>query len=772
MGVIGTFGSFTQARLGIYTSQKGLSITGNNISNINTEGYTRQKLDQISFNVGGADRYFSQYDIRIGNGSLGVGVSQFRDPYLDIRFRSENASVGAMDEKLAGLENIQAVIDEVAKGDDQNGIIEAQLSDLRDKLMNLTVYTGQEEYDVQVRESAKALTEQLRAYAARLVEVKNNTEIGFKQDLDTVNTILTNIRDLNATIRKSEIHGDNALELRDQRNVLIDELSKYMKINVTYTTESIGAGQWVEKLVIKLDNANPDTSVTSDSSTLIDGIYGAQIEYNETTPMQNPDYKPGTKIGDPAYVPGTVVTDADELNRVKAAYKYFASEPVYDDQGKLVGASFTNDPDQAFQEENNNYTLMVSELRDSKDRLFYDIKKTATEGPKVFTDVQLGEAGTVTAPDGTTTITRFVLTGQKQLKDADGKVTGTENYYLKEVYTQTPSSPVVLDDNDLYGSLQATRELLTESGEFATNETITEVDENAASKRGIPYYQRSLDLLANPIATAFNDANKGFMNNEDGAYIDDEGNPITLADGTILTKGMDTANNDNFLYTDENGVEQRYPTAEDYLWANVDPETETLTLKDDAGNVTQTYNVPIIGCNLFSNHGDSDSAGDPNNPDDPVITASNISIAYTWSTTPSIVTTFTKHSLMDEGTTDSENVLHMVNLFDTKMDYMPNAVEPDVGTGVPLMSGTFQEMLTNISSVLGNDMKYTGTMLETYYASSVELDMSRDAVSAVDLNDEAMNLMQYQKSYQAACRLLTTVDSVLDKLINNTGATR
>ena len=68
-------------------------------------------------------------------------------------------------------------------------------------------------------------------------------------------------------------------------------------------------------------------------------------------------------------------------------------------------------------------------------------------------------------------------------------------------------------------------------------------------------------------------------------------------------------------------------------------------------------------------------------------------------------------------------------------------------------------------------MKGTSTLLDNYYATSVTLDTSRDSVSGVDLNDEAMNLMQYSKSYNAACRLMTTLDSVLDKLINGTGIT-
>ena len=56
---IGTFGSFTQARLAIYAAQTGLTVTGNNISNINTPGYTRQRLDQTSLYTAGSDRYYA-----------------------------------------------------------------------------------------------------------------------------------------------------------------------------------------------------------------------------------------------------------------------------------------------------------------------------------------------------------------------------------------------------------------------------------------------------------------------------------------------------------------------------------------------------------------------------------------------------------------------------------------------------------------------------------------------------------------------------------------
>lgn len=75
-----TFGSFNTVRLGIYAAQKGLDVTGNNITNINTAGYTRQRLDQVSLITSASDRYYSPYKTRVGQGVLTTGVSQLRDP--------------------------------------------------------------------------------------------------------------------------------------------------------------------------------------------------------------------------------------------------------------------------------------------------------------------------------------------------------------------------------------------------------------------------------------------------------------------------------------------------------------------------------------------------------------------------------------------------------------------------------------------------------------------------------------------------------------------
>ena len=374
------------------------------------------------------------------------------------------ANVGSMDTKLGGLENIQAVLDEVGKGDDAFGIIEAQLSDLVAKLRQLSDQTGHSLYDIQVRASADTLTKQLNAYASRLQEVYKNNMASYQQDVSKVNGILTNIRDLNATIRKNEIHGDNSLELRDERNVLIDQLSQYMKIDVTYTTEELGGGQTVEKLIIKLGDANPDGKAGgTDTTTLIDGVYGAQLSTTQL-PKPNPDF------------------DKTKTNNDTDNQRYLD-----------VDGNKTDDEKKAAKIDDPNLGLTVSALTDTRGGLMYTTEKGKPTEIDEAT-YKNGEPKPNVDPD------TGVITETVYHKD------GTK-YYSTE-YVRTPSKETALKDNDLYGALQSQRELLTRSGEFSTDAAIKS-DPNAASQRGIPYYQKSLDLLARQFAQTLNAANQG-----------------------------------------------------------------------------------------------------------------------------------------------------------------------------------------------------------------------------------------------------------------------
>ncbi|MCI8909231.1 MAG: hypothetical protein HFG09_00995 [Oscillibacter sp.] len=826
MGSIGTFGSFTQARLAIYASQLGISVTGNNISNVNTVGYTRQRLEQVSFKTGGADRYHSQFELRIGNGVLPTSVSQLRDPYLDIRFRNDNSNVGAMDGKLSGLEKIKAILDEVGKGGEvkegeEFGIIAYQIENIFKALSSLTDYTGQKEYDVQVRTAVDSLCQELRSYASQLKELYSDTKDHFNTNIDTVNKLLTNIRDLNASIRKSEIHGDNALELRDQRNNLIDELSTYIKIDVTYTTEDIGAGQTVEKLIIKLGDANPDPKVNTDESVLIDGRYCAQLGYTQVPKVREEDPNDNSTF---AYVKpdGTFTNDPKEANQVPDPQDPTVMIPEanpgylpYED----ADGNPTADPDQAVLVDNPNYNLTLSEMRDVYGKLHESVRvlqeRVLDDGVQADKDIidkfLKGETISEQLADGSIKITTVRRTWQKSLvtnpqydpaitdptdprsfkylktvKDANGQNTQvgtnsaaeadreTKAVYYAQDYIKTPSQPVDLDDNDLYGYLQSQRELLTESGEFSDLDVVAGVDENAATKRGIPYYQNVLDLLAKQIATSFNAQNQGYLVDPSGNYItegvNDKGEPI----GEPITIDYTDANGDQKTYTlNKNDTWDDIPTeVKDILTAqncsSVEDYLKAGKLDDQGNPVVDKDGNPVPngifrGGNLFSCNGDTDSAEG--------ITAANISVSASWSRGPMVVNSFIcPPGSLEPASTDSSNVLLLQGLENMRLDYMPTDISPNA-QDKPMFTGSFSEMWRSIGTTLGHDQKETSTLLDNYYEKTVELDTSRSNVSSVDFNDEAMNLMQYSKSYNAACRLMTTLDSVLDKLINNTGMT-
>lgn len=713
MSFVGTFGMFTTVRLGIYTSQKGLNLTGNNIANINTVGYTRQTLDIKSMSANGVDRY-SDSNVRIGSGAYAYGVSQLRDPYLDIRYRTECASVGYMDTKLSNLNDLAAILDETGAGDDQNGVIAAQLSDFAAALQNLSEYTGQGEFDTQARSSATALVHLFNSYANKLDEVETNAVNLFESDLKIVNEILTNIRDLNTHIRTCDIHNSPALEMRDERNRLIDELAQYIKIDVEYTNEHIGPAVDVEKLSIKIAGTYP-------GQYLIDGIYSTTLEQSDLNPAYDPQI-PGSlpyldKDGNPTDVSNfdlmmTALTD--NKGNIKTDFIKSTKEKPNPRIDTFTPADFTED----------------AGIKETIEEL---IGSSIDDDPELIAKLTAMYEGTLNKIEWNSTMTEDGYQTQYQLRKIVNETdSGTEISFMLTATNVKLSTDIQLGDNALYGSLQAAREFLTESGEFATIDYINTVDSSAATKRGVRYYKQALDLLARKFADSMNAANSGYRYTFDHDaqkyyYVDTEGKPITGPDGNLMEKKAE----------------------------------EDLT-EDEIAYLNEHGSRPANYGNLFSVRGDSN--------DGEGITAANISISAGWASGDvQIVNSYAVVSGSNTiPSTDNTNVLHMVHLMDEDMNYNPTQLV-DGTKDAAFFTGSFSEMLGNINAVLGNDQSSTQIMLDNYYTSAVDLDTGRDSVSSVDLNDETVNMIQYQKSYSAACRLMTALDETLDKLINGTG---
>lgn len=770
MAVIGTFGSFTAARLGIYASQSSLNVTGNNIANINTKGYTRQRMDLVSLHSDGNIRYANSYNLNIGYGVLAEGVSQLRDPFLDIRFRDENAKVGSYQAKLDCLEQMASILDEVGKGTGEFGIIEAQFNDLLAQLENFNGNAGVDVYDTTVRGSAESLTKLFRDYAEGLKTVENNKLNQLKEDVKTVNSLLTRIRDLSEQIREAGIHGDKALELRDDRNVYIDELSAYMKIDVSYDMEKIDEFSSVERINISIaGSGNPPIK-------LIQGIYGTQLTMPDTTAKRNPAYDP-SKPQSNRYI-------SQESTPGNIKYTNVEREALRNENGDII----TNDnAGEALIKAMDGFAGGIPEVNkyNPDNARYLDKDGNPTDDPELAAQVDNAVEGSEE---------NRLWMSLEPLKDARGK-------FMKDQYHKDITESVDLTDNQLYGSLQSIREFLTEKGEFSSADDRL-FDPEATQKRGVQYYKKSLDALAKKFADELNKANRlefsqvseaykqnaaGEFIDKDGKVIEDGGNPITaqefkdLADDieklaelqadlkkTLADKTMDPVDKQDKL--DDLRQEIEALEAKD-IEGRSEELYEKMELLRQSGDLTTEWAFYNGGV-LFSNHGDTN---DPTG-----INASNITIANSWSTGDvRILNTKKPDTLIEDPnggpdkvlshTTADDNIYHIINLINKDFDYLPSEIVDNAADGTKkYFTGSFQERLSDINSILALDGQTTATLYNNTTTQALVLENSRQSVSGVDLNDEATNMMVFQKSYAAACQLMTTLDSMLDKLINDT----
>lgn len=259
-----TFAGFSVAQLAMAASQTALDVVGQNVSNINTTGYTRQRLDQQSVSPAGHSQMNSLYTVKVGQGVMATGVSQIRDPFLDIQYRNQLAEVGTVDAMDTILSRIGEVFDETS-----TTAIRDALNNVVTQLQNLARpdTAGQDTFDTLVRSSMETLLNLFHERANDISDIKSE----YVEKLQTtegqkIEGYLNSILELNQSIKNSQILGEPALELMDQRNGLIDELATYLPIDVTYENQNMGANTIVETLKITFQDTDGNTYVLIDDN--------------------------------------------------------------------------------------------------------------------------------------------------------------------------------------------------------------------------------------------------------------------------------------------------------------------------------------------------------------------------------------------------------------------------------------------------------------------------------------------------------------------------
>lgn len=258
--MLGLFGTLSMANRSLQTQRAGTEVAGHNLANVNTPGYSRQRLD-IDTSLPIPSEFGPQ-----GTGADPVMVQQIRDVLLDRQIVGETSVRGAYEARQQALQLAQSdlgqQIDRQATGAEgsaaasgvggQHGIAE-QLSDLFNAFQSLSTNpTSTAERQVLIIK-AQDLATQFNQVATRLDGLRSTLNDYLASDVDQANLALNDIAKLNEQIIATEIATPaKANDLRDARQQRIEDLAKLVNITTT-------------------NNANGGVDIAIDGATLVSG---------------------------------------------------------------------------------------------------------------------------------------------------------------------------------------------------------------------------------------------------------------------------------------------------------------------------------------------------------------------------------------------------------------------------------------------------------------------------------------------------------------------
>lgn len=237
-----TFSGFDTALSALRMNQKKLDLVGHNLANMNTEGYTRQELKTSSINYENPTSfYMNSNDVNVGYGVAMDEVRQLRDQFLDGQYRTQNGKTSYNESIGESLKSLSLFMDETKL----NGI-RSSFDDIQRSLTNMQDPSKVQDpvYEGELRSRVQAMTTLMNSAAESISQAEKNefhkidgTNTSENGAIQRINSLVTDIGDLNNRIKKNQLLGNPALELQDQRNLKLDELSKYVPIEVEHFSE-------------------------------------------------------------------------------------------------------------------------------------------------------------------------------------------------------------------------------------------------------------------------------------------------------------------------------------------------------------------------------------------------------------------------------------------------------------------------------------------------------------------------------------------------------
>lgn len=199
--------------------QKAISLTGNNIANVNTPGYSRQRL------ILGNNTPLQSAAGPMGYGVRAIGIERIYDQFVGIQLNNENANLGRWEAQKSSLERVEFIFNESAG----YGLSQA-MSEMFNAWRDLSLNPSGQTERVVLLSQAQFLTDTFRKTYGDLQSAQAEIDTAVENAVDDINRLAAEIADLNVTIVERETSGHTANDLRDRRDQAAKEMANLIDV--------------------------------------------------------------------------------------------------------------------------------------------------------------------------------------------------------------------------------------------------------------------------------------------------------------------------------------------------------------------------------------------------------------------------------------------------------------------------------------------------------------------------------------------------------------
>ena len=230
-----TFLGLNTGLSGLSYFQGALNTTSHNISNANTKGYSKQT---IQANASDALRLNKSWGM-MGTGITASGIERERSSFYDTKYWGANSKYTQYDTEYDNLSQLQTYMNEMTS----DAGYTKWLSELSDALQDLSANPSDYTTRISFSLTADSVTDMVNELAHNFQNTQKTINDEIELAVSEINSLAKQIYELSQEIITIELKGGNANDLRDQRGVCIDKLSSYTDVDVQERTMMFGAGK-------------------------------------------------------------------------------------------------------------------------------------------------------------------------------------------------------------------------------------------------------------------------------------------------------------------------------------------------------------------------------------------------------------------------------------------------------------------------------------------------------------------------------------------------